>query len=86
MECVTIKGKKVIEKLGSKILIKNENPSDLMDIHKETSEALSHTMDDKEGKKTRLKQRIVELKVDLNLCPLFTKPISIVHPVEDSPG
>ena len=48
LQRINIKGKQVIEKRGSKIDIKNANPSDVMELHRETGETLSHTMDDQE--------------------------------------
>ena len=45
LQCISVKGKQVINKWGSKIGIKNVNPSDVMELHRATSEALSHTMD-----------------------------------------
>lgn len=54
-QCINIKGKHVIEKQGLEIGIKNENPSDNMELHQEIGEALAHTMDDQERENTRLK-------------------------------
>lgn len=57
-----------------------------MEIHQETGEALDHNVDDQERNKLRLKERIAMLEDSLNPCPLFSKPLSIVHLVEDSSG
>lgn len=71
------KGKQVTKKWGSKIEIKNENPSDAMELHRETDEALAHTVDDQEMENSRLKQRIVELEASLNPHPLFSNPLQL---------
>jgi hypothetical protein len=86
LKCVNIKGNQVTYMWGSKINIKNANPSYVMEIHRETSEALSHTMDGQGKENARLKQRINELEVVLIPRPLFSNPLSIVHPTKDSLG
>lgn len=58
------------------------NPNDIMEIHREMDEALEHTVDTQEMQNARLKQRIVELEVVLNLYPMFVEPLSIVQPIE----
>lgn len=70
----------------SEIEIRNVKPSDIMELHQATSEALAHTMDNQESEKTRLDHRIVELEAALSPCPLFTKPLAIVQSVEESQG
>ena len=57
-----------------------------MELHRETYEALVHTMDDQEKENAELKQRIVELEATLSPRPLFVEPLAIVHSVEESPS
>ena len=51
----TSRESKLQEKWGSKIEIKNENLNDVMDLHRETGEDLSHNVDDWEKWNDRLK-------------------------------
>ena len=53
--CVRIEGKQVTGMRGSKIEIQDANPSDVMDLHGATSEALSHIMDDQGKENYRIK-------------------------------
>lgn len=46
LQRVSVKGKWVIEKWGSKNEIKNANPSDVMELHRQTGESLAHIVDD----------------------------------------
>jgi hypothetical protein len=71
---------------GLEIEIKNANHNDAMHFHRAIGEALSHTMDDQGKYNARIKKRIVELEVSLNPMPLFTKPLSMIQPIEDSLG
>jgi hypothetical protein len=84
LQCVCVKGNYVIEKWGLEIEIKNKNPSDVMELHRETVGDLVLTVNDHERENARLKKRTVELEVSLISCPLFYKPLAIVQPVEDS--
>lgn len=84
LQHVIIKGKHFTNKWGLETEIKNSNPSDVMEHHRETSEALFHTMDDQENENAMLKQRINELEISLSMYPLFAKPLSIVQSIEDS--
>lgn len=51
---------------------------------RETSEALSHAMDDQEKENVKIKQRIAKLETILIPRPLFSEPLSVAHPIEDS--
>ena len=55
LQCISIKGENVIETWGSKIEIKTINPSEVMEVHRATSEALSHTVDDQEKENVGIK-------------------------------
>lgn len=48
LQCVDVKGKHIVEKWASEIETKNANPLGIMELHRETSESLAHTMDDQE--------------------------------------
>jgi hypothetical protein len=54
-----------------------------MEIHRATSKALAHTIDDQRKKSAHLKEIIVELEVTRNPRSLFSKPLTIVKPMED---
>lgn len=55
LQCVSVKGKWVTYKWHLEIEIKNGNPSDAMELHRATKEALAHTMDDQDRENVRLK-------------------------------
>ena len=55
LQCVSVKGKQVIEKRGLEIEINNDNPIDVMEVHLETNEGISHNLDDQERENARLK-------------------------------
>ena len=84
LQHVSVKGKQVTDKRGTNIEINTINSSDVMELHRAIGEDLSHTMDYLEKDNARLKQRIVELEASLSLHPLFTKPLSIFQPIENS--
>jgi len=48
LQHVSFKGKHITKKWRLEIERKNANPSDVMELHRATSEALEHTMDDQE--------------------------------------
>ena len=83
---VKVKGKHVTVTWGSNIEIKNANHIDVMELHRDTGEAFVHTLDDQEKQNTCLKQIIVELEVDISPKSLFSQPLSIIQPIEDSLG
>ena len=49
-----------------------------MELHRETSESLEHTMHDQERENAMLKLRIAKIETALNPHSLLAKPISIV--------
>jgi hypothetical protein len=81
---VKIKGKHLTETWASEIEIKNANPIEVMELHRATSEVLTHMVDDQGKGNAQLKQRMAELEVSLSHKALFAQPISIVWPIEDS--
>lgn len=48
-----------------------------MELHRATGDSLAHTMNNQGKEKSHLKQRIVELEVDLSPRLLFAKPLTI---------
>lgn len=86
LQCVSVKGKRVTDKQGPEIEVKNVNFNDVMEIHRAIGGALAHIVDDREKENARLKQTIVELETSLNPHSLFSKPLSIVQLIEKSLG
>lgn len=48
LQCINVKGNHAIEKWGSKIKIRNSNPSDVMELHWETKKYLTHIVENQE--------------------------------------
>ena len=86
LQCVSVKGKQIIEKWGSKFEIKNANPSDNMELNCQTDEALARMIDDQGREHAMLKKKIVELEATLRPQALFVESLSIVHLIEEYLG
>jgi hypothetical protein len=86
IERVSVKHKKVVQKLRSVVDVSGVALSELMQLHRSTGDALADSILEQEFQTIKLKKIISELEEELNPRPLFEKPLSILSPEQTPPS